>query len=49
MGIRENLQSIRQRMAAAAERAGRDPAEVLLVATAIALGTAIPLMLGRYL
>ena len=31
MGIRENLQSIRQRMAAAAERAGRDPAEVLLV------------------
>ena len=31
MGIRENLQSIRQRMAVAAERAGRDPAEVLLV------------------
>ena len=31
MGIAENIQSIRQRMAAAAERAGRDPGDILLV------------------
>lgn len=31
MGIAENIQSIRQRMAAAAEKAGRDPGDILLV------------------
>lgn len=31
MSIAENIQSIRSRMAAAAERAGRDPKEILLV------------------
>jgi len=31
MSIAENIQSIRSRMAAAAEKAGRDPKEILLV------------------
>ena len=31
MSIAENIQNIRSRMAAAAEKAGRDPKEILLV------------------
>ena len=31
MSIAENMRGVRERMAAAAEKAGRDPASVLLV------------------